>query len=376
MKQRNGVSRRQFLRGLGLGGTLLLANGGLPAGLANRLGNPNLFASNKVLAEPFVELLAGDVISFALDTNEWAGDFGHVTYRLHQALYNGESAYYIRTDTSSQEYAQENGLVFVPLLNAAASLDNGTSPLYTFDNGHSEQLPVISTVPSEANYNPAWRVHTVTFSGDPVLLDSEAAIREAEANGDVTVAVTALIVNFPIVKWPGGELPADANRLEPLGDGPLITPTDTSNMMVTFKLHQCYPGSRYIVTDTSMPPMATGMNIAASEPTQALADVGATDEIWVFGNGLPGPGVMGFQPAVFDNPAGHPVWSPFWLHFTAVWANEADAVVVTNSTQLRELESAGTLQVFKGVPDMDQSMPAFVVNCPAPIKARNTYVPA
>jgi hypothetical protein len=147
-------------------------------------------------------------------------------------------------------------------------------------------------------------------------------------------------------------------------------------MEVNFKLHECYPGSRYIITDTSAVPMAPMMGISGSAPTQRLADVGATDEIWVFGNGIPGSGVMGFQPAIFDNAAGNPIWSPFWHHFTAVWADESQARLLTTSAEIRELEASGDLQIFKGVPDMDQSMPAFVVNCPVPIKARTTFQPA
>jgi hypothetical protein len=130
------------------------------------------------------------------------------------------------------------------------------------------------------------------------------------------------------------------------------------------------------VTDTSAVPMAPMMNIAASAPTQLLGDVGSTDEIWVWGNGIPGSGVMGFQPAVFDHSAGNPIWSPFWQHFTAVWEDESAATVVTSSEEIRALEEAGAITIFKGVPDMDQSMPPFIVNCPVPIKARNTFQPA
>lgn len=56
-----------------------------------------------------------------------------------------------------------------------------------------------------------------------------------------------------------------------------------------------------IVTDTSAAPMAPMMSVAASPPTQALTEIRATDKIWVFGNGLKGSGVMGFQPAIFGS---------------------------------------------------------------------------
>ncbi len=375
------ISRRGFIKGLGLGASAgLLANAGLPLALArdSRSLPQQLQAGRNAIglsqmADPAVELLVGDVVGFELATNQWEGDFGWVTFQLHQAFYNGDLAYYIRTDASDAEYATANRLVHVPLLTAAPNAEGATSQLYTFENGTADQFPVMSHVPETDGYSPAWQVHRVTFNGDATLLDSADAVTEAEANGDVTVEVTNLVVNHPVVKWPGGELAVDTELTRYTGEGPLSRPIDLDHMLVTFKLHECYPGSRYIITDTSAVPMAPMMSIAPSGATQGLADVGATDEIWVFGNGIPGSGVMGFQPAVFDNAAGNPIWSPFWLHFTAVWEDKSSAELITNSARLRELADSGALTIFNGVPDMDQSMPPFIVNCPVPIKAANTF---
>ena len=200
---------------------------------------------------------------------------------------------------------------------------------------------------------------------------AKPAIRDAEAAGDVTVEALSLVVNHPVVKWADGELSVDTELTGYLGTGPLITAPNADTMSITFKLHECYPGSRYIITDTSAAPMAPMMSIAASPVTDALRNVGATDEIWVFGNGIPGSGVMGFQPAIFDNAAGNPIWSPFWDHFTAVWTNPDDAVIVHSSEELRALVDSGALEIFNGTPDTDPT--GFVVNCPVPIKAANTF---
>jgi len=365
------MSRRSFLRlsgGLGAS-ALLLANGGLPSKFLQTqsgLSVPRAFAQD----EDGVEVIIGDVLDYQLTSEDWEGEFGYVTFQLHQALFNGDSVYYIRTDASEQSFAEENGLVFVPLLNAALSAEGATSQLYTFDGGAAEQLPVVSSVPSEEDYSPAWQVHTVTFNGDPILLESAEAVLEAEAAGDITIEAAPLVVNFPIVKWADGELQEDTEKTAYLGTGPLVVPVDTEAMEVTFKLHECFPGSRYIVTDTSAPPMAEGMNLAASPPTQALQGVGATDEIWVFGNGIEGSGVMGFQKAIFDNAAGSPIWSPFWDHFTAVWSDDADPVILTNSADLRAAADAGELEIFNGTPNTHPD--GFIVNCPVPIKAPNS----
>jgi hypothetical protein len=374
-KKMQKVSRRSFLKNAGVGASVaLLANAGLPAALASdKRALAQMLSSAQASGHmnPAVELLVGDVIGFALESSEWAGDFGYVTFQLHMAWHNGEPAYYIRTDSSDLDFATTNKLVHVPLLNAALAAEGATSQLYTFSNGADDQYPVISHIPTDENYSPAWQVHTVTFNGSPTVLDSAAAIQEAEAAGDVTITAETLVVNYPLVKWAGGELPEDTDKTTYLGTGPLITPVNSDLMQVTFKLHQCYPGSRYIITDTSAAPMAPMMGIAPSPPTQSLVSVGATDEIWVFGNGIPGSGVMGFQPAIFDNAAGDAVWSPFWNHFTAVWADESNATVVTSSAELRELVDAGALEIFNGTPNTHPD--GFVVNCPVPIKAANTF---
>lgn len=364
----NNWSRRKFLKSLGAGaGAALLANMGLPAAFAQEGMNESMSGA---LHTPAVELLCGDVTGFQLK-GEWAGGFGSVSFKTHRAFYNGEHAYYIRTDASDGQYAIDNRLVFVPLLNAAMAAEGATSQLYTFSNGADDQYPVISHIPTDESYSPAWHVHQVTFNGTAEVLDSVEAIQEAADAGDVTIEVLPLVVNHPLVKWPGGELSVDTDLSSYLGTGPLLSAPDDELMTVTFKLHQCYPGSRYIITDTSAAPMAPMMSIAPSPVTQGLVDVGATDEIWVFGNGIPGTGVMGFQPAIFDNAAGNPVWSPFWNHFTAVWTDESQAEIVTNSTRLRELVDSGALEVFNGTPNTDPV--GFVVNCPVPIKAANDF---
>jgi len=371
---KKGLSRRRFLKNIGLGaGAAVLANAGLPAVFAQEKANrtlQNTLFDNQDGHLPDVELLVGDVVGFQLASDLWAGAFGSVTFQMHKAWFNGEDVFYIRTDASDADYATEQKLVHVPLLNAAVSAEGATAPMYTFTNGADEQYPVVSTSPSQENYTSAWQVHNVTFSGDPEVLTSQEAIMEAEAAGAVTVEALPLVVNHPIVKWDGGELQEDTIKEEYLGTGPLITPVNTDAMRVTFKLHECYPGSRYIITDTSAVPMAPMMAIAPSGPTQALVEVGATDEIWVFGNGIPGSGVMGFQPAIFDNAAGSPIWSPFWDHFTAVWEDESEATLVTSSAELRSLVDEGKLTIFNGTPDTDPM--GFVVNCPVPIKAANT----
>jgi hypothetical protein len=78
------------------------------------------------------KVLVADVLDYALTSDQWPGTFGFVTFRLHQGLHDGEPIYFIRTDASDPTFAQENGLVHVPLLNVAAGDPEMANSLYVF----------------------------------------------------------------------------------------------------------------------------------------------------------------------------------------------------------------------------------------------------
>lgn len=314
-----------------------------------------------------VQVMVKDVLEYSLDPQGWAGGFGSVTFMLHRVLYNGEAAYHIRTDASDPAVAEEIGLVYVPLLNTAAGLADGeVNTYYLFSNDHPA---VIAKIPGDENYTSLFRVMKVDPGSSTAELNSAADIVAAAAAGEITVEPANYFVNYPLIQWPGGGLPVDTELKGTLDNGQLFAAPDTTNMTVKMKLHQCYPGSRYIVTDAGM--MAPMMSIADAAVTNKLKDLGGADEIWVFGNGIPGPGAMGFQPAIFDNKAGQPAWSPFWDHRTLVWKDEGAARLLTDSAQVRAALEAGEVDEFMGVPDSHPT--GFVVNCPAPILAPNTF---
>ncbi len=298
-----------------------------------------------------------DVIDYQLSSDEWAGMYGAVTFRLHEGRFNGEPVYYIRTDASDSTFAEEVGLVYVPLLNQGRDI---AAPLYVF-----------STSPSQNNYVSLFHLQQFSLKDDSLTLETVADVEQAIADGNASVAENSIYVNYPVVKWDGGELAVNDEKKETLGKGQLMESTNTDELLVTFKLHQCFPGSRYILTDISSVGMAPMMSVPASATTQKLMDTGATDEIWIFVNAIPGSGVAGFQPAIFDNKAGQPAWSPFWNHHALKWSDESKAKVLRSSSEIRELIACGDLEEFKGTPDTHPI--GFVVNCPAPILAPNDF---
>lgn len=349
--------RREFLR--------LVAATGATLPIAARLRGLGL-----VSAAPAVRKNVADVLRFSTRPQGWKGRFGFVTFRLHPVSFDGEHAYHIRTDASDAAFARRVGLVHVPKLREALKAGL-TADYFVFTNGRSGQLPVVSTIPGESDYTPVFLLSRVTFRGTPRLLSSAGAVREAVTSGRVRIERTGVVVNYPFVKWPGGELPRDGKREVYLGEGQLLERPDVARGQVTFKLHQCFPGEWYIVTDTSAAPMAPMMRIAASPRTQGLSAARATAKILVFGNGIKGPGPMGFQPSIVDSMPGNPVWSPLWDHFTFTWVAGRTPRVVKNQSDLQDGEAAGALKRWPGTPDTRGQL--FVVNCPVPVTAPMTW---
>jgi hypothetical protein len=373
MVKAKSISRREFLHlsGLGIGAAVLAActDQGAPSPTATAA--PTQPAAEPTAAAEEPRAIVSDVLDFSLK-GDWPGHFGSVQFRLNEGFFNGEKAYFIRTDASDEAFAAENGLVNVVLLTAAENVPEVASSIYLFEGGSPEQLPVLGSVPSQENYSPLCRIYRVSADGS-TLYDSQESLKAAESSGEVTVETTNIFVNYPVVKWPGGEMTVDEERLEYLGGGQLLEPVDTQNMTVTFKLHECFPGSRYIVTDTSAAPMAPMMAVSPSAPLQLLKDqeFSGTDKIWVFANGIEGSGVMGFQPAIFGNRAGDPLWSPLWDHFTLQWKDGVTPRILRSAADVNAALEAGEVELFNGTPDTHPD--GFIVNCPVPVLAPNTF---
>jgi hypothetical protein len=316
-------------------------------------------------------VLVGDVLDFRLRNEDgWAWAGGWVKMRLHEAMFSGQSVYYICTDASDREFAESEKLVFVPKLQGA--LDSSLyGDIYVFTDGAPEQTAVVSTAPGQDDFTPLLRINRVSWNGQPRLLQSVVDVKEEASAGAASIEATEIIVNCPFVKWSDGELPVDGKLEKALDGGPLVSAPDLDLMSVVLKLHQCYPESYYILTDTSAIPMTGMMNVAGAPKAEGLVQAGATEKIYVFANGIPGFAAMGFQPSVFASKAGQPSWSPMWEHVTAMWNDGMSPALLTSEGEIMPRADAGELKLFPGTPDTGGQ--SFVVNCPAPIVAPNTF---
>lgn len=385
LDRRTLLGRGLWLGAVGLGGPALLAacdvdddesaagagdpdaNGASDDGAADDGGADDETADDETADdETDATVLVGDVVDFALSSAEWTGPFGFVTFRLHRALVDGGDVYYIQTDASDEDRARDEGLVPVPKV-ASLLEEELTAGLYRFENGADDQPDVLSTEPGRDDYTPAMHLYRVTWEGEPRVLSSVDEIREAAQADELTVDDTNAVYNISVVKWSDGELAADTDeRTEYLGPGQLLEPPDTEVMEVTFKLHECFPSTRYIVTDTDFEPAAGNMAVVQSPALEGATEADATGRTNVFANGFEGPGPMGFQPSVFDTVAGDPEWSPYWTHWTYEWAEDAEPRVLRTEQEIHQARDDDELIEHAGTPP---SPGTFVVNCPVPILA-------
>ena len=351
-----------------LGPTVVAACGGNGNGAAP--GEAVVGTSTPEEAAEQARVVVDDVVDFALASDEWEGDFGFVTMRLHAGRVEGNDVYFIRTDASDETFANEQGLVFVPKLAALAT--SKLSGAVYLDADASDQPAIFSSEPGRDNYTPAWLVHYLRWSDGPRPLSSVADVEQAGREGALTIEESGVVINAALVKWSAGELAVDRERKGYLGQGQLLEPPDTGAMRVTFKLGQCYPGSRYIVTEHSIAPAAAMTKTIFAPGLQGRpTEAGATGRTNVFMNGLPGPGPMGFQPSVFDFDAGDAEWSPYWDHFTYAWTDEAQARVLTSEEQIHTARDNGEVEEFPGMPETKGMV--FTVNCPVPVLAPPTF---
>jgi hypothetical protein len=135
---------------------------------------------------------------------------------LVSGFYNGGEVLFIHTESSDPEVAKMltdmmgPQVVLVPEL--AQAPESLLADVYVFTNGVQGMGPfgfqpdVFDAVPGDESYRPLRAVNLVTWqkSETPRELRSVEEIQAAEAAGEVTIAQPGIVVNMPILSWPGG----------------------------------------------------------------------------------------------------------------------------------------------------------------------------
>lgn len=128
----------------------------------------------------------------------------------------GEAIFFLHTEASDPEVArlltemmQSPVLVVPALAQAPAAL---LANVYVFTNGVKGEGPlgfqpdVFDRPPGTAGYSPLRALHLVTWQ-DPQgarVLKSAAEVAAAAARGEVTIERPGVVINMPLLTWPGG----------------------------------------------------------------------------------------------------------------------------------------------------------------------------
>ena len=302
------------------------------------------------------------------------------TIPMHQGFYNGESVYYIITDSSDPTHAEiitENQgwqVELAPLL--ANAPEEALSKTFMFTNGmpgggvHGFQGEVFTSTPAQPEVYSALTAHVhVTWNEnvDPRILDSEELVMTAEEAGEVTLTPLGVVLNMPQIVWPEGQMMVKEDKTladdTPYGGGQVLD-IDTEEMTVTFVAHRGWgPDGRtiyYIVTDAT-PSGPAGMMGVVDAPTSAslIANSAAVD-LFQFSNGIAGSGPLGFQPGIAAGAPGDANYSPMWRIFMIGWENPENASVLENKSDIDAYQEEGLISVGLARP-MDSD---HIVNCP------------
>jgi hypothetical protein len=134
---------------------------------------------------------------------------------LVRGIYEGEDMFFIHTEASDPDVANLLTDMMGPQVIAVPDLAEIPQELlgnvYVFTNGVAGSGPmgfqpdVFDTVPSDADYTPLRSLHRVTWQEEstPRQLNSAAEIEAAEAAGEIVIEQPGIVINMPILVWPG-----------------------------------------------------------------------------------------------------------------------------------------------------------------------------
>lgn len=147
-------------------------------------------------------------------------EIAEVVLKLQRAWVDGKQVDYVTTDISDPAMATANGVNYVPRLADTLPGEGRKSVVervYKFPKG--EQISVFQSGPTPAggantdkSYSPLWRLVMVTWlKPDKVReLKSEEDVLTAEDRGDVSLRITNIVANCPVVRSADGRAIAGA----------------------------------------------------------------------------------------------------------------------------------------------------------------------
>ena len=183
---------------------------------------------------------------------------------------------------------------------------NKLAPIWVFSNGADGQRSIVDSAPGATQYSALHKVNTVTWQANATsrLLRSAAAVRGAEANGDLTITSTSRVINATLLGF-------GQTRHAGFAKGKTIHYYELGLVKVA-------PGNEIL-------------------------------PIWTFTNGVDG------QSNIADVVPGTTAYPPLWAVVQVTWKAGAERRLLRSFEQLQQARKAG---------DVTLKRTTMVVNCP------------
>ncbi len=289
------------------------------------------------------------------------------TIPLNTGLYNGEELAYIVTDASTQEHAElitEKLGRTVGLSELLSNVTGSPASVYMFTDGIADdgirgyQHEVFSDTPAQDRYTALRSVIDVEWKAgqNPEILDSEEKILEAKKAGRITLEETDVILNMPQIKWPEGQMSVRDNSTaidETPYETAQIMEINEEEMTVTFIAHRGWGsdgGTIYHIIADATPAGPAEMMGVTDAPT--LADIAgdSSADVFHFGDGIAGPGPLGFQPVIVSVGSEGENYSPIWRVSVVEWNDPEQASLLTTTADIDALDSEELITISEARP--------------------------
>jgi len=129
----------------------------------------------------------------------------------------GQAVLFIHTEASDADVARKlsamkgSPVFYIPSL--ARTPETALASVYVFSNGVKGEGPfgfqpdIFDDPPGTPGYSPLRALHLVAWKSPSAarLLKSAAEVKEAETKGEVTIQRPGVVINMPMLTWPGGQ---------------------------------------------------------------------------------------------------------------------------------------------------------------------------
>lgn len=133
-----------------------------------------------------------------------------------RGFYKGEVIFFIHTEASDAQVAEMLTKMMGPkvllVLGLAQIPKSALATVYVFTNGvkgdgpFGFQADIFDSVPGDEGYSPLRAISLVSWKegAAPRELRSVEELNEAGSRGELTIQPRGVVVNMPVLTWPGG----------------------------------------------------------------------------------------------------------------------------------------------------------------------------